>query len=600
MCQEFADTHNLTDYFGPNESILHTEFYRQKAEPGTIIIGADSHSCSHGCVGAYAMGMGASDVTMPLVTGTSWLKVPETVLIEFHGKLPWGMVGKDVMLLILKLFGRNTIALDKCVEFGGNIEDLDIDSRFALSNMATEFGALAGIFPGDEISQGFIDKRKNQDGLSPPVYFRADADARYCKRLHVNLEDVRPFVARWPSPDHVFDVNEDKLFEPLFDDGKKVCNGIRHLDGVFIGACTTTENEIILAGMVLEVAMRQFGMKAKQRCGQQYKRKITPGSMIMTRTLEEQGILKIFKEAGFEVGASGCSYCLGVAADKAQPNEIWLSSQNRNFRNRMGRGAIGSVSSAAVVAASSFEMTVSDPSRFLRAIDHARMKELTKTIRAEICITEPTVTKETTGLSAATKDRNRSLVTFCMRAKCQRFGDSIDTDSIIPAPFIPLRGEDLGSKAFHYYRTDFVEKVQNGATIVVAGEGFGCGSSREEAVSCLVFCGVKAIIAKSFSFIFGRNLLTLNMLGINISDDEFYKLAEDGSEIEVDVPARHATVLSHPDRIFTFELPPIVEEIYKQGGVVNMYKTYGSSAFAELANSTSGGCGSRCDKGEQW
>eukprot|EP00921_Rhytidocystis_pertsovi_P026430 GHVQ01042648.1.p3 GENE.GHVQ01042648.1~~GHVQ01042648.1.p3 ORF type:complete len:107 (+),score=11.36 GHVQ01042648.1:1060-1380(+) len=87
--------------------------------------------------------------------------------------------------------------------------------------MATEFGALAGIFPGDEISQGFIDKRKNQDGLSPPVYFRADADARYCKRLHVNLEDVRPFVARWPSPDHVFDVNEDKLFEPLFDDGKK-------------------------------------------------------------------------------------------------------------------------------------------------------------------------------------------------------------------------------------------------------------------------------------------------------------------------------------------------------------------------------------------
>eukprot|EP00921_Rhytidocystis_pertsovi_P026427 GHVQ01042645.1.p1 GENE.GHVQ01042645.1~~GHVQ01042645.1.p1 ORF type:complete len:174 (+),score=8.16 GHVQ01042645.1:509-1030(+) len=159
MCQEFADTHNLTDYFGPNESILHTEFYRQKAEPGTIIIGADSHSCSHGCVGAYAMGMGASDVTMPLVTGTSWLKVPETVLIEFHGKLPWGMVGKDVMLLILKLFGRNTIALDKCVEFGGNIEDLDIDSRFALSNMATEFGALAGIFPGDEISQVFNCRR---------------------------------------------------------------------------------------------------------------------------------------------------------------------------------------------------------------------------------------------------------------------------------------------------------------------------------------------------------------------------------------------------------------------------------------------------------
>eukprot|EP00922_Rhytidocystis_sp_ex-Travisia-forbesii_P050650 GHVS01075249.1.p1 GENE.GHVS01075249.1~~GHVS01075249.1.p1 ORF type:complete len:700 (+),score=98.80 GHVS01075249.1:54-2153(+) len=605
MCQEFADNHNVSDYFGPNESILHTEFYRQKAEPGTVIVGADSHSCSHGCVGAYAMGMGAADVAMPLVTGTTWLKVPETVLIEFKGRLPFGMVGKDVMLYLLKLFGRNTVALDRCVEFGGELEDLDVDSRFALANMATEFGALAGIFPGDQITQGFLSRRKS-DGGGKAIYFRADPKATYFKRLTVDLTQVQPFVALWPSPDNVFAVSDPKLFEPLYDaDGTKVCDSIKNLDGVFIGACTTTENELILAGLLLEAAMESGGLQPTQRPDVPYKRKVTPGSRIMTDSLEQKGILKIYRKAGFEVGAAGCSYCLGVSADKAQPGEVWLSSQNRNFRNRMGRGAIGNVSSACVVAASSFSMTVTDPSPLLALVDTTRYQEFTKPIKAAITISEPTPESPSTDdANSSSSSGSSSTPRGCVRGRVQLFGDSVDTDAIIPAEFIPLRGQEQGRKAFHYARPEFVDKVvQGGATVVVAGEGFGCGSSREEAVSCLKFCGVEAVIAKSFSFIFGRNLLTLNLLGITIKDPEFYDLAGGGADVEIDVPSRFVRCLSKPAKQFPFEMQPLVEELYAQGGVVNMYKRYGHLLFrtlAEKAASSGITCGSSGCTAPDW
>eukprot|EP00922_Rhytidocystis_sp_ex-Travisia-forbesii_P050643 GHVS01075242.1.p1 GENE.GHVS01075242.1~~GHVS01075242.1.p1 ORF type:complete len:575 (+),score=91.47 GHVS01075242.1:119-1843(+) len=476
MCKDFADEHNVVDYFGPNESILHTEFYRQKAEPGTVIVGADSHSCSHGCIGAYAMGMGAADVAMPLVTGTTWLKVPETVLIEFRGKLAPAMVGKDVMLYILKLFGRNTVGLDRCVEFGGVLDDLDVDSRFALSNMATEFGALAGIFPGDEITEGFLSRRSG--GRGNAIYFRADANANYYKRLTVDLSQVEPFVALWPSPDNVFSVRDPKLFEPLYDvDGTNVCDGIRKLDGVFIGACTTTESEIILAGYLLEAAMNKAGRKPTQRPEKPYKRKVTPGSRIMTESLEKKGILKIFRDAGFEVGAAGCSYCLGVSADKALSGEIWLSSQNRNFRNRMGRGAIGSVSSACVVAASSFDMTVTDPVEMMALIDRSNCQPLKKPMNISEPSPEPAllISTETTTSSSVSSSVPTSL--GVVRGRVQLFGDSVDTDAIIPAEFIPLRGSEQGKKAFCYARPDFVDKAAssaggNAATVVVAGDGY--------------------------------------------------------------------------------------------------------------------------------
>ncbi|CEM31066.1 unnamed protein product [Vitrella brassicaformis CCMP3155] len=600
-CKEFADKVALEDYFGPNESILHTEFYRQRAEPGTVIVGADSHSCAHGCVGALAAGMGAADVVMPLVTGQTWLKVPETVLIELTGTLKRGLVGKDVILWMLKQFGRNTVALDRVVEVAGNLSQLSVDSRFAISNMATEFGAIAGIVQADEITDAFIQKRPKRVGRDEaPVYLRADLDAQYYKRLTLSLNDVRPSVAMWPEPDNVFSLDDPKLYEPLIDpdNGKKVCDTIRYLDGCFIGACTTTESEIILAGLVLEVAMDKFGLSPKQRDNKPYKRQVTPGSSIMIRNLERLGICDIYRKAGFTIGAAGCSYCLGVSVDRAQEKEIWLSSQNRNFRNRMGKGAIGNITSAAVVAASSFNMEITDPMPFLEAIDQQRFDSLLAIQRTEgpLNVVEPQPSlanpQEDSSQMQAAMDLGEVKQLGVIEGRAQVFGDSVDTDAIIPAQYIPLRDAALGDKSFCIDRPEFVERVKQGQNIVVAGKGFGCGSSREEAVSCLRWCGVQTVIAKSFSFIFGRNLLSLDLLGINIDDDEFYTLACENAAITVDVPNRTVTVQG---KSFRFDFPEIQEEIYRQGGVVSMYKKYGKLLFKELTNrSTAGGCGTGC------
>ncbi|KAI8865273.1 aconitase iron-sulfur domain-containing protein, partial [Ramicandelaber brevisporus] len=143
--ESFAKEAGLVDFYRPNYTILHTEFYRERAQPGQVVIGADSHSCSAGAVGALAVGLGAADVVMPLVTGETWFKVPETVEIRFVGQPPFGIGGKDVILHVLGALKRNTVAFERAVEYTGpGLKHLSCDARFACANMATEFGGIAG------------------------------------------------------------------------------------------------------------------------------------------------------------------------------------------------------------------------------------------------------------------------------------------------------------------------------------------------------------------------------------------------------------------------------------------------------------------------
>ena len=583
VCDDFSKEYNVKDYWKPNQSILHTEFYRQRAMPGSIIIGADSHSCAHGCVGSLAMGMGASDVAMPLITGKTWLKVPEVIQIKFIGELSFGLVGKDVILHILKKFGRNTIALQRVVEFAGNIDSLTIDCRFAIANMATEFGAIAGVFPGDEYTQEFIAKRR---GITDevPYYFRADENAQYAGKYTVDLRRVEPLVAKYPNPDDCYLIKDPKLYEPIVDDGKVVCETIKKLDGVFIGACTTTQNEIILAGLLLDVMMKKYSCKPKSRAslqGNEYHRILTPGSVIMSKYLEEIGILDIYKRAGFRIDAPGCSMCLGISHQKAAPGEVWLSSQNRNFRNRMGRGGIGNLASACTVAASSFNMEIIDYDKYMRYVDQVLYKYLTHPSRLpNINIIEPNpVIEQDDEEGNMDIDENKEIEEEMITGRPQIFGDNVDTDMIIPAPFIVLRGQELAKKSFSYYRPEFLDKLKFGNNIVVAGDGFGCGSSREEAVTCLKIAGIKCIIAKSFSFIFYRNLLTLNMLGIIIKDEQFYNNLTEDCEISVDVGKRVVIV---GENQYSFSMTAIEETIYENGGVIGLYSRFKDKGFSEL------------------
>jgi homoaconitase/3-isopropylmalate dehydratase large subunit len=177
---------------------------------------------------------------------------------------------------------------------------------------------VSGIFEPDEITLEYLNRRKNKKYKSDALFFRPDEDAVYASTSVIDLAKVESFVARYPKPDDVVPVTE--------------MTGIK-LQGCFIGACTTAEEDLVLAALVLEQGLKR-GLKPVK----QGKRKVVPGSRPIMHNLKTHGLLDVYTEAGFEIGVPGCSYCVGMAADKAAMGETWLTSQNRNFENRMGPG----------------------------------------------------------------------------------------------------------------------------------------------------------------------------------------------------------------------------------------------------------------------
>ena len=308
----------MTDFQGMNYTIMHTEFVRERAEPGMLCVGSDSHTCSGGAIGCLSIGLGAADVMMALALGQTWFKIPETIRIEFTGKPGRGVSGKDVILHILRELKRNTVASERIVEFTGpGCQYLSIDARFAICNMCTEFGAVTGLFTPDEVTKQYVSRRRRKANKLNSVYFRPDEGAEYASTHTIDLGNVEPTIAVYPEPDHVVPVSEKA--------GMKI-------DGVFIGACTTTEEELVLAALVLKVGLAKSLPLAKG------KRHYVPGSLPIVDRLDQLGLLKVYEEAGFTRGPPGCSYCVGMSSEKAEKGETWLSSQNRNFRNRMGPG----------------------------------------------------------------------------------------------------------------------------------------------------------------------------------------------------------------------------------------------------------------------
>ncbi|KAI0804954.1 hypothetical protein GGR55DRAFT_308661 [Xylaria sp. FL0064] len=640
--QEFK----MTEFQGFNYTIMHTEFVRERALPGQLIIGADSHSCSAGAVSCLSIGMGVADVVMPLITGQTWFTVPETVSIRFVGRPPRGVGGKDTILYILKEFKRNTIAAERVVEFNGpGLKYLSGDARFAIANMCTEFGAVTGIFESDERTLEYISRRVRRKYRSNAVYFRADSDAEYAEQRVIDLSQITSFVAICPSPDNVVPVTEIQGYE---------------LDGCFIGACTTAEEDLIIGALILQAGLDQ-GLEPVDKG----RRVVVPGSRPIRHKLEDLGLLDVYRRAGFNIGVPGCSMCIGQGTDQALSGERWLSSQNRNFENRMGpgmfslipyiffpvafvrchlsplisltivfsTGSIGNIAAAATVAASSFAMKITDPQPLL---DRLNSDELTKYLKynpikdspdilekfhlqgendpgttateaSNIPFNEPygTDAEEDTSSSESDSWSLRSTASSPMqdhfpihsnpisaeiiKGKVMRLGDFIDTDAIIPTDFLHLceTDDEWGSHCMEYFMPGFRDLVQKqGHNIIVAGKGFGVGSSRDVAVNALKGCGIKCVIAESFAFIYARNQPNIGFLGIQVprggDGKDLYDIAQMGSEIEVDMDA---SVIRCEGSEFHFELSLMEKQLIQVGGIKKAFERFGKGLFDQLCRS---------------
>ena len=284
--------------------------------------------------------------------------------------------------------------------------------------------------------------------------------------------------------------------------------------------------------------------------------------------------------------------CLGVASEKAGHGEKWLSSQNRNYENRMGEGSLAHLASAATVAASAAEMKVTDPRPLLSLVDQDRYRRILgerKPRRApEMQIVEPELRlapssaapQPGSGKRARQTDR-AAVQSRVIRARVQRFGDNIDTDAIIPGEFCHLTSlAELGAKAFHYVRPEFVQRAREGATVIVAGEGWGSGSSREQAVLALKGAGIQAIVAKSYAFIHKRNLVNEALPFVVVQDEAFHEAAKEGAEIEVDLERGRIRL---GGREFEAEQPSrIIQALAGEGGIVPAIQHHGTAVFEKL------------------
>ncbi|EAW15355.1 aconitase family protein [Aspergillus clavatus NRRL 1] len=562
----------MTDYQGMNYTILHTEFFRERAQPGMLIIGSDSHTCSSGALGCLAIGLGAADVTLPLVTGETWFRIPESVNIRLAGKPRIGISGKDVILYILQQLKRNTSASDRIVEFTGpGLQHLSADARFAMCNMTAELGGITGVFVPDHITHEFMAKRRLRRHKSSSNYFRPDDDAEYAASYDIDLGCVESSFARYPRPDDVVPVADHIGMQ---------------VDGCFIGACTTTEEDLILAGLVLEQGLKKGLQPQKEG-----KRKMVPGSLPVLRRLRELGLADVYEAAGFEVGIPGCSYCVGMSADHAAPGEVWLTSQNRNFENRMGKGSIGHLGSAATVAASSFSMRLTDPLELLSGIDMTHWNIIRGTAESPVrtsasflTYVEPSgyhVSPERCDSMNQSHEVRTAPSLDTITGKVQRLGDFIDTDALAPAEFLigMKTNQQSALHCLQYMHPEFRRRVKDGFNIVVAGKAFGCGSSREQAVMALVGCGVQCVIAKSFAFIFHRNMPNIGLLGITISDEIFYEMVRDGTNLTIDFETQ---VVDVEGSKFEFQLSQMEREMYRHGGITSAFRTFGKTLFKEL------------------
>ena len=565
LSKDFAEEIGLAHFYDANETILHTKFYRDLILPGQIVLGADSHTSSHGGIGAFAIGLGGADVTVAMVLGESWIEVPEAIAVEYTGVMPFGFTGKDVILKTLGDLGRNTVAMERSVEYRGALEQFTPDMRFTIANMTAEFGGLNGIFEADEQIARWLKTRPRKDGEG--FYYKADDGAEYLDTYQINLSTLEPQLAQPFSPDNVRALSEVKDMS---------------LDGAFIGACTTTEEELVLAALVLERAMANGAKPVTSD-----KRLVIPGDLSILENMRTHGLVDIYERAGFRVGVPGCSMCLGIASEKAEDGEVWVTSQNRNYRNRMGAGSLAWLASASTVAASSLSLSVQDPRPCLEEVDQDRFKHILgqeSSTAVEINYIQPELQAiQGTKINQSTTAQDQGQeTTATIEAHIQCFGDHIDTDAIIPGEFCHLTDlKELGAHCFHYVAPGFAEKVVHGQSILVGGEGWGSGSSREHAVWALKGAGVKLVIAKSYAFIHKRNLVNEALPYLQLNDPAFYEAAVDGARLKANLQTGEVWI---NEQKFQAQPPTtMVRKLGEEGGIVPAIRHHGDNVFAHLA-----------------
>ncbi len=327
------------DFNPPGEGIIHQLMVERHVNPGDLVVGADSHTCTYGALGAFSTGMGSTDVAIAIALGKNWFRVPETFRIEIGGNLEKGVFPKDVMLAIIGKLGVDG-ATYKALEFHGEaVDEMSIDGRLTMANMAIECGAKAGVFKSDNETRKFLAERGREDRFRE---IKPDEEAEYEKELFFDAGDIEPLVAKPHNVDNVSPVSDVEGIE---------------VDQVFVGTCTNGRlSDIEIVAKILSGRKVAEGIRFI----------VGPASREVYLKADELGYIRTIVSAGGVVLPPGCGPCVGIHMGILADGEVCLSTQNRNFKGRMGNPeAEIYLASPATAVATAIEGRIADPRRYL-------------------------------------------------------------------------------------------------------------------------------------------------------------------------------------------------------------------------------------------
>lgn len=304
--RDFAREHNID--FWEGKGVCHQIMMENYVRSGELIFGADSHTCTYGALGAFGTGVGCTDLLYGMVTGTSWVLVPETVKFNLVGKLPEGVYPRDLMLTIIGEIGANGVNYQVMEFTGEGTKTLSVNDRMVLCNLAVEAGAKTAIFQADEIALEYLRER----GREPKAVFESDPDAVYAREYTFDLSKIQPVAAR---PDFVDDVVP----------AKEVC-GVR-IDEAFLGSCNNGRIDDLRVG-----AKILKGHKVSDHV----RFLVVPASQEVYLQAIKEGLIEIFMESGAIVMNPNCSVCWGSCQGVIGENEVLISTGTRNFKGRAG------------------------------------------------------------------------------------------------------------------------------------------------------------------------------------------------------------------------------------------------------------------------
>jgi len=523
LCRLFARKHGIKVYDIDKGIGTHILIEEGLAYPGSTAVSTDSHANILGAVGAFGQGMGDIDIAAAWAKGKVWFKVPESVRFFLKGKFPKGINAKDIVLNLLSQFGANSMLGYSIEIYGDAVDSLGLDDRITISSMATEMGAIIILFTPNRIVQTYCEARTGRK--IPPVF--ADDDARYLQHHEIDATAFKTMVARPGKPHDAVDVDSVRKIK---------------IDSAFIGSCTNGRIEDMRAtAEILRGRKVAPGVVLK----------IVPSTDLVWRRCLDEGLLDVFKDAGALVSNAGCAGCAAGQVGQNGQGEITVSTGNRNFTGKQGKGEVY-LASPAIAAASAVAGYITTPDQI--PDEPALFPEFEKS----------------EGVSSLTKsEKPISEKPVIVKGKAWNISiDNIDTDMIFHNRYLTItKPEEMAQYTFDNLKgyEDFAKKATKG-DIVVTGKNFGSGSSRQQAVDCFGALGIQCLVAESFGAIYERNAINAAFPIMVCENVNKLKLDTD-DEIEVDF--LKGTIINVTKSI-TVEgegFSEVQMEIYRNGGL---------------------------------